>query len=240
MAYVYSSEPRSQVWNSVPVSLLQLTPDRSKLSYWFNLLDTPVFWFTLFGSRPINHSLLLTSCGLLFDINTVSFWKGRGMRVCKICLVCCMCCERFLPYQLWSCSDMVLHHTPCCGATGLVRFLPDLERSQVWSSVHLSRSFWDHCVPLSSFLKARTFRSSGKQKVDVCLWIYNRGQKGLRIVETLCDFGPVMKTRATMMAPPPPPPLSHRPMLFVLGWCWTQAYSNIVLGGKGEDFWCFR
>jgi len=39
---------------------------------------------------------------------------------------------------------------------------------------------------------------------------------------------------------PPPPPLSPQPMLFVLGWCWTQAYSNVVLGGRGEDFWCFR
>jgi len=42
---------------------------------------------------------------------------------------------------------------------------------------------------------------------------YNRGQKGLRIFETLCDFGPVVKTRATVMAHP----LSPRPMLFVLG-----------------------
>jgi len=32
------------------------------------------------------------------------------------------------------------------------------------------------------------------------------GQKGLRIFETLCDFGPVMKTTATMIASPPSPP----------------------------------
>jgi len=68
-------------------------------------------------------------------------------------------------------------------------------------------------------------------KTQLQLW----SKKGWEFLRH-CVIGPVMKTTATMTASPSLP----QPMLFVLVWCWTQAYSNVVLGGRGEDFRYFR